>query len=97
MRPAKERVPVSAPMIRDLKGTIEREKAAIGIFLCLGEPTREMVKEASAHGFYETGGKKFPRIQMLTAEELFAGKRPQVPFGFTAAPREKEAKQGRLL
>lgn len=92
---------VSAPMIRDLKGTIEREKAAIGIFLCLGEPTREMVKEASAHGFYETGGKKFPRIQMLTAEELFAGKRPQVPFGFTegfkAAPREKDSKQGKLL
>lgn len=92
---------VSAPMIRDLKGTIDREKAALGIFLSLAEPTREMVKEANSHGFYETGGKKFPKIQMLTVADLFAEKRPQVPFGFTegfkAAPREKVSKQGRLL
>ena len=92
---------VSAPMIRDLKGTIEREKAAIGVFISLVPPTREMVKEASAHGFYETGGKKFPRIQMLTVDDLLSGKRAQVPFGFVegykAAPKEKASKQGRLF
>ena len=92
---------VSAPMIRDLKGTVEREKAAVGLLLCLAEPTREMVKEAASSGLYETGGRKFPRIQILTIEELFADKRPQVPFGFTegfkAAPREKSSKQGKLL
>ena len=87
--------------IRDLKGTIEREAAAIGVFLTLKEPSREMVREAAAAGFYETGGKRFLKIQILTAEQVINGERPQVPFGFTeslkTAPREDESKQGSLL
>jgi site-specific DNA-methyltransferase (adenine-specific) len=42
--------------IRDLKGTMEREGAALGIFLTLNDPTREMEKEAASAGFYETAG-----------------------------------------
>ncbi len=88
--------------IRDLKGTIEREGAAIGIFLTLREPTREMEKEAASAGFYETGGRKFPRIQILTAAQVIDDRRPQVPFGFTEslkkATRETtDEKQGSLL
>ena len=86
--------------IRDLKGTMEREKAAMGIFLTLNPPTREMEREAAAAGFYETGGRKFPRLQILTAEQLLDNRRPQVPFGFTEgfkkAERE-ETEQKRLL
>jgi site-specific DNA-methyltransferase (adenine-specific) len=44
--------------IRDLKGTVEREGAALGIFLTLNNPTREMEKEAASAGFYETGGRE---------------------------------------
>ena len=44
--------------IRDLKGTVEREDAALGIFLTLNNPTREMEKEAASAGFYETGGRE---------------------------------------
>jgi site-specific DNA-methyltransferase (adenine-specific) len=69
--------------VRDLKGTMEREKAAIGIFLTLKEPTREMEKEAAAAGLYETGGQKVPRLQILTAEDILDNRRPQVPFGHT--------------
>jgi len=69
--------------IRDLKGTMEREKATLGLFLTLNEPTREMVKEAAAAGIYETGGQRIPRLQILTAAEILAGKRPVVPFGHT--------------
>ncbi len=87
--------------IRDLKGTIEREGAAIGIFLTLKEPTREMEKEAASAGFYETGGRKFPRIQILTAAQVIDDRRPQVPFGFTEslkkATRETDTSQGSLL
>ena len=36
------------------KGTMEREGAALGIFLTLNAPTREMEKEAASAGFYET-------------------------------------------
>lgn len=87
--------------IRDLKGTMEREGAALGIFLTLNTPTREMIKEAASAGFYETGGRKFPRLQILTAEQVIDNRRPEVPFGFTeslkSAPREKDNNQGSLL
>lgn len=86
--------------IRDLKGTMEREKAALGLFLTLNEPSREMQREAAASGFYETGGKKFPRLQILTAAQILDDRRPQVPFGFTEGFRKaerEETEQGRLI
>ena len=87
--------------VRDLKGTMEREKAVLGLFLSLNDPTREMIREAASAGFYETGGMKVPRIQILTAAEILEGKRPQVPFGFTEgfkkAAREQANEQGSLL
>ena len=92
---------VSSAMIRDLKGTLDREKASIGLFITLTEPTREMAKEAVASGFYETGGMKFPRLQILSIKDLFDGRKPQVPFGFSegfkAAPKEREKGQGSLF
>lgn len=87
--------------IRDLKGTMEREGAALGIFLTLNPPTREMTKEAAAAGFYETGGRKFPKVQILTAAQVIDDRRPQVPFGYTEslkrAGRETEDRQGKLI
>jgi len=87
--------------VRDLKGTVEREKAVMGLFLTLNEPTREMEREAASAGFYETGGMKFPRIQILTAAQILDGRRPQVPFGFTEgfkkAAREKQDAQTTLF
>lgn len=86
--------------VRDLKGTVDREKAAMGLFLTLHEPTREMVREAAAANFYETGGMRFPKVQILTAAEIIAGKRPQVPFGFTEgfkkAAREASTAQSKM-
>jgi hypothetical protein len=40
------------------KGVIEREKAAIGALITLREPTKPMLTEAAAAGFYES--KEFP-------------------------------------
>ncbi len=86
--------------VRDLKGTVDREEAAMGLFLTLHEPTREMVREAAAANFYETGGMRFPKVQILTAAEVIAGKRPQVPFGFTEgfkkAVREASTAQSKM-
>lgn len=91
---------ITSGMIRDLKGTMEREKAALGLFLTLNEPTREMVKEAASAGFYETGGQKIPRLQILTAEAILEGRKPQVPFGHTEGFKKataEEKTQERLL
>ena len=41
---------VSSPLIRDLVGTVEREKAAMGLFITLEEPTSAMTRRRSAPG-----------------------------------------------
>ena len=80
---------------------MEREDAALGVFLTLNPPTREMEKEAASAGLYESGGKKVPRLQIYTAAEVIDGRRPQVPFGHTEslkkASRETDDLQARLL
>ena len=65
---------VGAAMIRDLKGVVEREKAIIGLFVTLTEPTRDMLKEASSAGFHEVGTMKYPKIQILTIKGLLEGR-----------------------
>ena len=37
---------VSVAQVRDLRGTLEREKAEIGVFLCFEPPTKPMEREA---------------------------------------------------
>ena len=66
---------VSVAMIRDLVGVVEREKAAIGIFITLVEPSKPMASEALKAGFYESpNGKAYQRIQILTVGDLLDGK-----------------------
>ncbi len=72
---------ISVAMIRDLRGVVERERAAMGVFLTMTAPTRPMVREAAAAGFYEspTWRARYPRIQILTIEQLMEGKSVQMP------------------
>ena len=89
--------------IRDLKGVLEREGAPIGAFLTLKPPTREMKTEALSAGFYEPEfypGQRFPRLQILTIEELLSGARllyPQLGLAtFKKAARKGKEQQGGL-
>jgi len=92
--------------IATLKGDTEREKAAIGAFITLEEPTRPMIEEAVSAGFYEPEflhGKKYPKIQILTVKELFEDKQLQYPrimpeVTFKSAKRKiDKGEQGELL
>jgi site-specific DNA-methyltransferase (adenine-specific) len=67
--------------IRDLVGTVERENAAIGVFITLEEPTEPMKREAWEAGFYHSPGwgQDYPRIQILTIGQLLAGVPLQTP------------------
>lgn len=67
--------------IRDLRGAVEREDAAIGVFITLEEPSRDMNTEAVSSGFYHSQlwDKDYPRIQILTVEELLNGKVVDMP------------------
>jgi site-specific DNA-methyltransferase (adenine-specific) len=61
---------VGVSMIRDLRGTIERERAEIGIFLTLTAPSKPMITEAAAGGLYELEGfDPVPRIQIVSIED----------------------------
>jgi site-specific DNA-methyltransferase (adenine-specific) len=74
---------VNSSMVRDLKGTIEREKAEIGVFITLEEPSSEMKLEATTAGVYTSpiDGRDYPRIQILTIAELLEeGKKPMLPL-----------------
>jgi DNA modification methylase len=66
---------VSVKDIRDLRGVIERENAAIGVLISLEEPTRDMKREAASGGFYHSDykGTQHPRIQIATITELLEG------------------------
>lgn len=90
---------VSVAMIRDLGHVIEREKSKIGIFITLAPPTSVMNVEAVKAGYYEAFGKKYPKIQILTIEELFGGKKVDIPLienSFKRAATEETVKQGNL-
>lgn len=90
---------VSVSQIRDFLGVIEREKAVIGVFITLEEPTGPMKKEAASAGFYETeihiSGRtmKYPRIQILTIEDLFNGKEFEYPQWALDATHKKAKRQ----
>jgi len=96
---------VNPGQIRDLKGTMQREKAEIGLFLTLEPPTQGMATEAASAGFYHSDlwNEDYPRIQICTIEELLEGKLPKLPRwaggGFPKAQKiaRKEGEQAEML
>ena len=59
----------------------KRKTAAIGVYLTLDPPTKPMQKEADEKGFYHSPGwnKDYPRLQILTVEDLLSGKTVDLP------------------
>jgi site-specific DNA-methyltransferase (adenine-specific) len=99
---------VQVGMIRDLGHVVDREKAKIGVFVTLAEPTEPMRKEAVKAGFYipdpvNAPKIRYPKIQLITIAELFAGKKPAIPLidpsAFRKANKEDQSlgKQASLL
>ncbi len=94
---------IGPAMIRDLKGVLDREKEPVGVFLTLRPPTQEMRTEAATAGFYhnEYWQREYPRVQILTIEDVLAGKRPDLPPRqrapyAEAQPERERATQPRL-
>lgn len=67
--------------VRDLRGVVEREKAALGVLITMEENTKPMRSEAASAGFYQSPGwhTKHPRLQVLTVQELLGGARVDMP------------------
>jgi len=86
--------------VRDLRGVIEREKAEIGVFICMQRATKPMRAEAASAGFYKSPwGTKYATMQILTVEELLSGKTVDYPHSegvnvtFNKAPKAKGKKE----
>jgi len=82
------------------------DEIEIGAFITLEEPTRPMIEEAVSAGFYEPEflhGKKYPRVQILTIEELIEDKNLKYPrilpeATFKSAKRKIDrGEQGELI
>lgn len=92
---------VSSRDIRDLVGTVNREKAAIGIFLTMESPSRPMITEAADAGYYYSPGwkKEYPAIQILTIEDLLNDKTVNMPptsVTFAQAERDRTPSDNQL-
>jgi site-specific DNA-methyltransferase (adenine-specific) len=88
-------------MVKDLIVTVGQEGAKMGVFLTLEPPTKGMVTQAAAAGFYKTEYGQFPKIQIVTVEELFGPANPlHLPWQdtsvFKKAKRETTEKQSEL-
>lgn len=72
---------VNVSHIRDLGHVVEREKAAIGVYLTLEPPTKPMIEEAAKAGFYHSDrwNRDYPRLQILTVQDILNGKTVQMP------------------
>ena len=88
---------VTASQVRDLAGVLTREKAEIGVFLTFEEPTKPMLREAAEAGLYKSSdGSTYPRLQILTIQQILDGKQPGYPAHrrdatFKKAPRSRPA------
>jgi site-specific DNA-methyltransferase (adenine-specific) len=68
--------------IRDLNGTVDREKNAVmGVFITLEPPSHNMELEAMEIGYYHSDGfnRDYPKIQIFTIEQLLAGDKVKFP------------------
>jgi site-specific DNA-methyltransferase (adenine-specific) len=85
---------VTSSMVRDLRGTVERENAVMGLFVTLTKPTKDMKNEAASAGVYRPplevvsdghmyGVDVMPKIQIVTIEDLLQGGKPKLPNDLT--------------
>jgi adenine specific DNA methylase Mod len=65
--------------IREFGRVLEREKAEMGLFISLYEPTKPMMNEAAGMGTADTVHGEIPRLQIVAIEKWFAGKFPRLP------------------
>jgi site-specific DNA-methyltransferase (adenine-specific) len=98
---------VNVAMIRDLEGVMQREKAAIGLFVTLAEPSGPMTKEALGKNLYHSPSfpsMSIPSVQILTIKGLLDGTERAIypnlllaDVGFRRIGRETSATQDELF
>ena len=97
---------VQRNQIATLKSDMAREKADLALFVTLNTPSGPMEQEALEAGFYTPEAfpdHNFPRVQILTIEDLLSGAQAEYPryapsATFQRAPRQRRrGRQGRIV
>jgi adenine specific DNA methylase Mod len=70
---------VGPAAVREFARVLEREKAELGLFICLYPPTREMTKEAASAGHGDVVHGDIPKLQIVPIQKWFQGKLPLLP------------------
>jgi DNA modification methylase len=72
---------VGPEVVRDLLGTIDTQKAEMGVLITNTTPTRGVVDAVNHSGTYRwpANGTVYPKVQVVTVGELLTGKRPELP------------------
>ena len=67
--------------VRDLFGTVESQRAAMGVFVTMNSPTKGMIEAANHGGSYihPANGQRYPKLQIMTVQELLDDKKPNMP------------------
>jgi len=67
--------------VRDLRGVVDREAAAIGVLISLQSPTQPMRAEAASAKSYRSPvwNRSYAGIQLYTVEDLLGGKQVDYP------------------
>jgi DNA modification methylase len=76
---------IGPQFMRDLLGTVQTQKAEMGVLITMAEPTRGIIDAAAHAGSYvwPINGESFPKIQIITVADLLAGKKPRMPATLT--------------
>jgi hypothetical protein len=71
-------------MVRDLAGTVDAQKAAMGILIANQAITKGMTEAAQMTGSYvhPLTGNSYPKVQLVTVGDLIAGRSPRMPTAF---------------
>lgn len=79
--------------VRDLLGTVESQRAELGVLVTMNEPTARMTEAANHSGRWNhpANGQPFPKVQIICVPEIIAGRRLDLPMivnPFTAARKQ---------
>jgi DNA modification methylase len=71
-------------MVRDLLGTVQAQRAEMGLLITLERPTKGMEDAARHSGtfIWPVNRQPFPTVQLLTVADLLGGQRPKMPTPF---------------
>ncbi len=79
--------------VRELRGVVEREGAAIGVLITLRKPTKAMLSEAAESEPYysSTWDRRYQRLQVITVEDLMTPAPIDYPAKLPPAPTVQES------